>query len=227
GSGTKKELANSTQLEVEIKAIPLFFDDFDNDRIYENINKHMTAMEAFTTLFRGTNYDFTLVDQFEAVQWEGFGAGESRLETFKRCLERYKCEFRIAGNVIYLERQIGRDTQFQYRHRLNSTNIEEEIDAAEMWTYAKGYGNYGNEETTDAEERWTYAKANGNYRTKETSEEENRSEDWEKAKLIEEYTSPLADIIGIRHAPPVKDGRITRKAKMQEKLKELVDESLK
>src|SRR5699024_5846024 len=132
--------------------------------IYENINKHMTAIEAFTTLFRGTNYDFTLVDQFEAVQWEGFGAGESRLETFKRCIDRYKCEFRIAGNLIYLERQIGRDTQFQYRHRLNSTNIEEEIDAAEMWTYEKGYGNYGNEET---------------------SEEENSSEDWEKAKLIE------------------------------------------
>src|SRR5699024_7588773 len=43
----------------------------------------------------------------------------------------------------------------------------------------------------------------------------------------EEYTSPLADIIGIRHAPPIKDGRITRKANMQEKLKELVDESLK
>src|SRR5699024_10525936 len=166
-----------------------------------------TAVEAFTTLFKGMNYDFVLVDQFDAVQWEGFGAGESRLETFKRCLERYKCEFRIAGNVIYLERQIGRDTQFQYRHRLNSTNIEEEIDAAEMWTYAKGYGNYGNEN--------------------KAYDDDGDTEDWENAKLIEEYTSPLADIIGIRHAPPIKDGRITRKANMQEKLKELVDESLK
>src|SRR5699024_3102036 len=83
--------------------------------------------------------------QFDAAQWEGFGAGESRLETFKRCLERYKCEFRIAGNVIYLERQIGRDTQFHYRHRLNSTNIEEEIDATEMWNYTKGNGNYKNQ----------------------------------------------------------------------------------
>src|SRR5699024_3761637 len=89
GSGTKKELANSSQLQVEIKAIPLFFDDFDNDRIYDNINKHMTAIDAFTTLFNGTNYDFVLVDRFDAVQWEGFGAGETRLETFKRCLERY------------------------------------------------------------------------------------------------------------------------------------------
>lgn len=204
-STSERKLASSTQLEVEIKAIPLFFDDFDNDRIYDNINKHMTAIDAFTTLFNGTNYDFVLVDRFDAVQWEGFGAGETRLETFKRCLERYKCEFRISGNVIYLERQIGRDTQFQYRHRLNSTNIEEEIDADEMWTYAKGYGDYGNDGVSSDESE----------------------EDWENAKLIEEYTSPLADIIGIRHAPPIKDGRITRKAKMQESLKELVDESLK
>src|SRR5699024_8098989 len=192
-------------LKVEIKAIPLFFDEFDNDRIYENINEHMTAINAFTKLFNGTNYDFVLVDRFDAVDWEGFGAGETRLETFKRCLERYKCEFRISENVIYLERQIGRDTQFQYRYRLNASNIMQEIDANEMWTYAKGYGDYGNDGVSSDESE----------------------EDWENAKLIEEYTSPLADIIGIRHAPPIKDGRITRKAKMQESLKELVDESLK
>src|SRR5699024_7250436 len=144
-STSENKLTSSTQLEVEIKAIPLFFDDFDNDRIYENINRHMTAINAFTKLFSDTDYDFVLVDQFDAVDWEGFGAGETRLETFKRCLERYKCEFRISGNIIYLEKQIGRDTQFQYRHRLNSTNIEEEIDADEMWTYAKGYGDYGND----------------------------------------------------------------------------------
>src|SRR5699024_11036128 len=145
------------------------------------------------------------VDRFDAVDWEGFGAGETRLETFKRCLERYKCEFRISGNIIYLEKQIGRDTQFQYRHRLNSTNIEEEIDADEMWTYAKGYGDYGNDGATGDESE----------------------EDWESAKLIEEYTSPLADVIGIRHAPPIKDGRVTKKSTMRDSLKELVDESLK
>ncbi len=204
-SSTSKEKVSSSQLQVEIKAIPLFFDDFDNDRIYDNINEHMTAISAFTKLFHGTNYDFVLVDRFDAVQWEGFGAGETRLETFKRCLDRYKCEFRISGNIIYLEKQVGRDTQFQYRHRLNSSNIEEEIDAGEMWTYAKGYGDYGNEGDAGEEGK----------------------EDWENAKLIEEYTSPLADIIGVRHAPPIKDGRITRKAKMQDSLKELVDESLK
>src|SRR5699024_5206491 len=74
-----------------------------------------------------------------------------------------------------------------------------------MWNYAKGYGDYGND---------------GGSR-------DDSEEDWEHAKVIEEYTSRIADIIGIRHAPPIKDGRITRKAKMQESLKEVVDESLK
>src|SRR5699024_6267166 len=105
---TEKKLKQSTNLSVEIKAIPLFFDEFDNDRIYERYDKHMTALEAFQRIFQGTNFDFSLGDQFDAVQWEGFGAGESRLETIKRALERYKCEFRISGQMIFLERRIGR-----------------------------------------------------------------------------------------------------------------------
>src|SRR5699024_6698821 len=32
---TEKKLKQSTNLSVEIKAIPLFFDEFDNDRLYE------------------------------------------------------------------------------------------------------------------------------------------------------------------------------------------------
>src|SRR5699024_8882460 len=202
---TEKKLKQSTNLSVEIKAIPLFFDEFDNDRIYERYDKHMTALEAFQKIFQGTNFDFSLGDQFDAVQWEGFGAGESRLETFKRALERYKCEFRISGNMIFLERRIGRDTQFQYRHRLNASNIEQEIDANEMWTFARGYGDYGHEGESTEDDK----------------------EDWERAKLEREYTSPLAKIIGIRHAPPLKNGNITTKSKMDRELKALVDESLK
>ena len=196
----KKGEGNS--LAVEIKAVPLFFDDLDNNRIYEEYNDHMTAQRCFTLIFEDTNYNFILVDHFDAVQWEGFGAGESKLETFKRALNRYKAEFKIVGNTIYLEKQIGRDTQFQYRYKLNASNIEKEIDANEFWTYARGYGNYGDGEG---------------------------GEDWKNAKLKREYTSPLAKIpqIGIRHAPPIKNGNITSRETMDEALKTLVDESLK
>src|SRR5690625_5646450 len=171
-------------MTVDIKAIPLFFDVMDTLRIYDRYDEHMTAQLAFTRIFADTGFSFTLNGSFDAVQWEGFGDGETKLESFKRALERYRCEFRIVGNIVYLEHQIGNDTSHQYRHKLNASNIVQEVDANELWTYAKGYGDYG---------------------------DGGGGEDWQNAKLKREYTSPLAKIIGIRHAPPIKNGNITTK----------------
>jgi Prophage endopeptidase tail len=188
------------KMAVDIKGVPVFFDKLDNDRIYERIDKHMTANEAFTRIFENTGFTFVLVDSFAAVDWEGFGDGETKLESFKRAIERYRCEFEISGNTVYLRSQIGRDTSIMYRHRLNASNIVQEIDANELWTFARGYGDYGDGEG---------------------------GEDWRDAKLIREYTSPLANILGIRHAPPIKNGNIKDPAFMDAQLKTLVDESLK
>lgn len=188
---------------VEIEAIPLFFDVMDTMRIYEEYNEHMTPNRCFYLIFRDSGFNFILNGTFEAVQWEGFGAGETRLELFKKALERYKAEFRISGKLIYLENLVGRDTQFMYRHRLNASNIEQENDATEMWTYARGYGDY------------------------DDVDEDEGGGGWENAKLKREYLSPLAEIIGRRDAPPIKDGRIKHESVMDEALKTLVDESLK
>lgn len=198
------------KMRVEIKAIPLFFDAMDNFRIYFRHDGSATAYEVFNIIFYylrrdgGHNFNFVLNGTFYAVQWEGLFDGETALESFKRALERYGAEFRIVGNVVYIENQVGRDTDIMYRHRLNASNIEQEIDANEMWTFARGYGDYG-----------------GN------SEDGETVEDWRDAKLIREYTSPLAEIIGVRHAPPIKNGNITLASTMDEQLKTLVDESLK
>src|SRR5699024_6267218 len=149
------------------KSIPLMIDVMDTLRIYHLYDEHMTAQLAFNRIFEDTGFNFVLGGSFAAVEWEGFGDGETKLETFKRAIERYKCEFRIVGNTVYLESQIGNDTQFQYRYRLNASNIVQEIDANEMWTYARGYGDY------------------------EDSDEESDKSGWENAELVREYTSPL------------------------------------
>lgn len=190
-------------LTVDIKAIPVFFDVMDNTRMYEVYNEHMTANRCFSLIFEQTEFNVIINGNFSAVEWQGFGKGDSLLELFKRAIDRYEAEFRIVGNTIYLENMIGRDTQFQYRHRLNASNIVEETDANEFWTYAIGYGDYEEE-----------GEGSGGYK---------------EAKLIREYTSPLAQIpgIGIRHAPPIMDGRVTDAVTMDRALKRLVDESLK
>ena len=188
------------KLTVNIKGIPLFFHKFDSDRIYEEYNEHMTAQLAFTRIFKDTGFTFALVDSFGAVQWEGFGGGETKLETFKRAINRYGAEFEIVGNIVYIKKLIGNDVNHMYRHRLNASNIVQEIDAGEMWTYAKGYADYGDGEG---------------------------GEDWKNAKLTSEYTSPLAKILGVLHAPPIKNGNIKDKNTLDQQLKTLVEESLK
>lgn len=194
-----KKKGEGDRLKVDIKAKPLFFDVLDRNRIYERYDEHMTPQVAFDRIFKDTGFTVVLVDSFSAVEWQGFGAGETKTKTFKRAIDRYKCEFRIEGNTVYLEAQIGRDTSIMYRHRLNASNIVQEIDANELWTYARGYGDY----------------------------EDGEDNGWETAKLEREYTSPLADVIGIRHAPPIKDGRVKNASEMDKSLKALVDESLK
>lgn len=191
-----KKRGSGDKLTVEIRAVPLFFDTFDTQRIYEEYNEHMTAQACFTTIFKDSGFSFILNGTFAAIQWEGFGAGDTRLTLFKNALNRYKAEFYISGKTIYLENLIGRDTSFMYRYKLNASNIVQENDASAYYTYAKGYGDFSIGE-------------------------------WQDAKLIREYTSPLSSFIGKREAPPIKNGLITTNTTMDEQLKELVDSSLK
>src|SRR5699024_4795413 len=123
-------------------------------------------------------------------------------EMLRRWLERYKGELGdIVGNSVYISNRVGRDTSIQYRYRLNASNIVQEIDATSLWTYAKGYADY-----EDSEEK--------------------ESGGWENANITDDYESPLINLIGRRDAPPVKDGRIKYKSVLQNRLKNLVDESL-
>src|SRR5690625_6380748 len=94
-------------LTVEIKAVPLFFDTFNNLRIYEEYERHMTAQFAFNLIFETTGYNFILFGQFDAVDWQGFGKGESLLETIKNYLERSMAEYRIVYITVNISRYLG------------------------------------------------------------------------------------------------------------------------
>ncbi|PEK91465.1 phage tail protein [Bacillus mycoides] len=194
-----KKKGEGKTLTAEIKAVPRFYDDFDSGRVYEEYNQSFTANACFATIFNGSGYVYQLNGSYNSLQWEGFGGGSTRLEMFKDALNRYGAEFKVLGKVVTIEPQIGSDLNVMYRHRLNASNIVQEVDASGFWTYAKGYGDFTEEDG------------------------------WQGAKVIREYTSPLASIpgIGIRHAPPVKDGRVKLTATMDSSLKTVVNESLK
>src|SRR5690625_4649589 len=61
-----KKKGEGDLLSVEIKAVPLFFDTFDTERIYEEYNEHMMTMRCFTLILEDSGYNFVLVGSFEA-----------------------------------------------------------------------------------------------------------------------------------------------------------------
>lgn len=197
---SRKGIGN--KMVAHVKAIPKMFDDLANKREYERFSQSFTAFNFFTLVFKDTPYTFALLDSFDALTFEGIGEGESKLEMFKRGIDRYGIEFEIYGNEVRMQKRVERDMPYQLRWRLNASNIQEEVDATGFWTYARGYGDYGDGEG---------------------------GEDWQNAKLIREYTSPLALIpnIGIREAKPIKNGNITDETTMDANLKDLVDNSVK
>src|SRR5699024_9515675 len=52
-----KKRGEGTSLSAEIKAIPKFFDVFDNDRVYEEYNRSFTAKAALDIIFKGSGYN--------------------------------------------------------------------------------------------------------------------------------------------------------------------------
>lgn len=198
---SSKQTGFGDKYRISVTAVLYMLDWLNSHRVYERIDASLTVTEAFNIVFNDTPFTYSTVESAPSNSFEGIGEGETRLEIFKTFIDRYGYEFKIVGNVVYLYNQIGNDANFEYRYKVNAQNIEKEVDASEMWTYARGYGNY--------------------------SDDDSDTDVIEKAKLKREYTSPLAKIIGIREAPPIRDGRVTQQATMDANLKKTVDESVK
>ena len=193
-----KQITKGDSFYLDIRAIPLFYWDFDKQIVHEKKDGHYTAKNAFDIVFTDSGYQYVLVDFVEAIQIEGFGKGETRLEMFKRLIERFGLEFYIVGKTVYLKKLIGNDTNFQYRYKLNASNVSKSIDASNYFTHIKGFGNF----------------------------EEGSENYLSDAKLKREYTSPLASVLGIYEGKPIVDGRIKDTATMDSNLKRAVEESL-
>ena len=193
-----KQITNGNGFHLDVRGIPLFYDKFRTSIIHYLYNGSLTAADYFTRVFDGTGYNFVLVNPSYAEQWEGFGKGQTRMELFKKGLDRYGYEFYIQGKTIYLKHQIGNDTNFEYRYKLNASNVSKAVDASALITHIKGFGNF----------------------------EEGKEDYLKNAKLKREATSPLADIVGIREPKVVVDGRITRSDTMDARLQKEIDESL-
>ena len=193
-----KQQTRGSGFYLNVRATPLFYWDFDKSIIHENHDGSHTANEAFRKVFEGTGYNYVLVDFSPSLKWEGFGKGATRLEMFKRLIDRYGYEFTINGSTVTMRHLVGNDTNFMYKYKLNASNVSRSTDASAMFTHVKGFGNF----------------------------DEGEEDYYNNAKLKREFTSPLANVIGKWEGKPIVDGRITQSSTLDEAMQKVVEDSL-
>ena len=193
-----KQQTRGSGFYLNVRATPLFYWDFDKSIIHENHDGSHTANEAFRRVFEGTGYNYVLVDFSPSLEWEGFGKGATRLEMFKRLIDRYGYEFTITGSTVTMRHLVGNDTNFMYKYKLNASNVSKSTDASAMFTHVKGFGNF----------------------------DEGEEDYFKNAKLKREFTSPLASILGKWEGKPIVDGRIKQQSTLDEAMQKAVEDSL-
>lgn len=215
--------------KVSVVGVLYMLDWLNTHRIYERIDASLTTKEAFDIVFNDTPFTYVTVDSAPSASFEGIGEGATRLEIFKTFIERFEYEFKLVDKVCYLHNQIGNDANFEYRHKVNTQDIEKEVDASEMYTYMRGYGDYreeGGEEETTTETTNSETSSGYQKTSVKVIENDNEEDVTKKAKLKREYTSPLAAIIGIREGPPIMNANITKQETMDKQLKDAVNGSV-
>ncbi|MEB7753279.1 tail tube TT1 domain-containing protein [Staphylococcus pseudoxylosus] len=198
-----KRKALKDKRTVEITAKEEQFDYLETHRLYENVTGSRTADDFFNMIFKDTPYSFVLLNHSDAVEWENAGDGQTKFAMFLKALQRYGYEFQYepASKNFKLGERISRRPTYYISKRLNANDISFEEDATSFYTYIRGYGDYAGEDNMH------------------------------EANLTREYPenakSPMIKLFGIREAEPLTNGNITKKATMDAKLKQTVEESLK
>lgn len=123
----------------QVEAVHSFFNTMINCFQYNLHSGSQTFAAALTRVFENTPYTFSIVDSFTAETFENFGR-ENCLALFKNVLERYGAEFKVIGTTVYLHREIGAQTNFQYRWKHNIKAIDKQVDTHSLATVIRGYG---------------------------------------------------------------------------------------
>ncbi|RIN37039.1 hypothetical protein BU065_01300 [Staphylococcus succinus] len=184
---------------LHVKAKEREIDDLSVQRIYETYSGSFTGKKYFDMVFHKSGYKYKLKDKVNASSFENVGEGDTRLELFKKGLDRYTLEYEYdeKTKTFTLQTSIKNSAKYFIDSRVNANNIKIEEDATQAYTFIKGFGDYEDD---------------GGYST---------------AGLIMEYTHPLADVLGKREAPPVMDGRVKKQKTMDAMLKSTISESIK
>ncbi|HAR6957974.1 TPA: SGNH/GDSL hydrolase family protein [Staphylococcus aureus] len=186
------------KIRLDIKARQKELDDLNSSRIYQEYNESFTGVEFFNTVFKGTGYKYVLHPKVDASKFEGLGKGDTRLEIFKKGLERYHLEYEYDAKTktFHLYDELSKFANYYIKAGVNADNVKIQEDASKCYTFIKGYGDFDGQQT------------------------------FAEAGLQIEFTHPLAQLIGKREAPPLIDGRIKKEDSLKKAMELVIKKSV-
>ncbi|HFO2253605.1 TPA: SGNH/GDSL hydrolase family protein [Staphylococcus aureus] len=186
------------KIRLDIKARQKELDDLNNSRIYQEYNESFTGVEFFNTVFKGTGYKYVLHPKVDASKFEGLGKGDTRLEIFKKGLERYHLEYEYDAmtKTFHLYDELSKFANYYIKAGVNADNVKIQEDASKCYTFIKGYGDFDGQQT------------------------------FAEAGIQIEFTHPLAQLIGKREAPPLVDGRIKKEDSLKKAMELVIKKSV-
>ncbi|HDP6104873.1 TPA: phage tail protein [Staphylococcus aureus] len=186
------------KIRLDIKARQKELDDLNNSRIYQEYTESFTGVEFFNTVFKGTGYKYVLHPKVDASKFEGLGKGDTRLEIFKKGLERYHLEYEYDAKTktFHLYDELSKFANYYIKAGVNADNVKIQEDASKCYTFIKGYGDFDGQQT------------------------------FAEAGLQIEFTHPLAQLIGKREAPPLVDGRIKKEDSLKKAMELVIKKSV-
>ncbi|OCS82289.1 phage tail protein [Caryophanon tenue] len=187
----------TTQHSKTITALSTFYDN-QYKRKTDIYGGTRTFNEFAAYIFNESDWTFTS-DITESQLIPNFGDNNLIVLVNALC-QAFECEYEIkANNHVHFSKQIGSDTDIQYRYKHNVNGVMQYCNITDLRTFIKGYG----AKSEEKDEEGNVISSN---------------------QLYVEYTSPNATIYGIREAEPITDDRFTQPESLLKHLKnELID----
>ncbi|WP_274316346.1 SGNH/GDSL hydrolase family protein [Staphylococcus hyicus] len=193
----KTSIGNKEKLSIKARLVEL--DDLNSLRVYEKYTGSFTGQKFFELVFRNTGYKFKLHDDVKASRFENLGNADTNLDLFKKGLERFNLEYDYdpKTKTFNLYETVQKTANYFVKAGVNANNVKIQEDSTQCYTFIKGFGGFEDQQSYD------------------------------EASLQFEYTHPLADLVGKRHAPPIIDGRMTKEESLKKAMELAIDESIK
>lgn len=151
-----KQVTASLPGQIECTAISKAFEDLSDMFIYTTTSGDLTIQQMTDFCLAGTGYSSSIDTNGLPATFtaDSFGNSDS-LSLFQQVMSDFGTEFSISGKQITIALELSRQTDNQFRYKLNMASPTDAIDTTNLKTFIRGFGHQYEDGTYAAQVDYT------------------------------------------------------------------------